>query len=67
MNIQIALNNIRESGLTDKAIGSIVHIPQPTVSRLRRGLHKKTSYDRTLAIFNLAKSINPELFGNQDD
>ena len=63
MNIQNALNEIRDSGLTEIEISAIVDIPQPTINRLRHGVHRETSYKRTVAIEKLAKSIRPDIFG----
>ena len=63
MNIQNALNEIRDSGLTETEISAIVDIPQPTINRLRRGVHHETSYTRTMAIQKLAQEILPDIFG----
>jgi predicted XRE-type DNA-binding protein len=63
MNIQNALNEIRDSGLTENEISAIVDIPQPTINRLRRGVHQETSYIRTVAIQKLAKEIRSDIFG----
>ena len=63
MNIQNALNKIRDSGLTEIEISAIVDIPQPTINRLRHGVHLSTSYKRTVAIEKLAKEIRPDIFG----
>lgn len=63
MNIQNALNEIRDSGLTENEISAIVDIPQPTINRLRRGVHQETSYIRTVAIQKLAQDIRTDIFG----
>jgi hypothetical protein len=63
MNIQNALNKIRDSGLTEIEISAIVDIPQPTINRLRHGVHLSTSYKRTVAIEKLAKESRPDIFG----
>jgi len=63
MNIQNALNEIRNSGLTDKEIGVIVDIPQPTINRLRNGVHVETSHTRAMAIQKLAQEIRSDIFG----
>ncbi len=41
--------------MTDAAIGAAVGAPQPTITRLRNGVHKETSYSRGEAIKNLAR------------
>ena len=63
MNIQNALNEIRDSGLTENEISAIVDIPQPTINRLRRGVHQETSYIRTVAIQKLAQDIRTDITG----
>jgi hypothetical protein len=64
MTIQTLLYEIKKTLLTDKAIGARVGIPQATISRLRRGVHKETSHVRTVAIQNLAKETCPDIFGD---
>jgi len=60
MNIKDILTKLYESGMTDKAIGIEIGASQPTVTRLRNGVHKKTSYDLGTAINNLAKKRLPD-------
>jgi len=54
MNIQDLLIKLNRT-MTDAAIGAAVGVPQPTITRLRNGVHKETSYSRGEAIKNLAK------------
>jgi len=53
MNIQILLQEIANSGMTDAQIGEQLSLPQPTVTRLRNGIHKSTSYERGNRIHDL--------------
>lgn len=41
--------------MSDAKIGEAINAPQSIVTRLRRGTHKKTNYDRTIAIQKLAE------------
>jgi DNA-binding CsgD family transcriptional regulator len=54
MNIQTMLTALSEKGLTDEKIAAEIGATQPTVTRLRNGVHKKTDYERynqVLAIY----------------
>jgi IS30 family transposase len=55
MNIQQLLELLNEQ-LTDEEIGTHIGASQSIVNRLRRGVHKKTNYERGMAIHNLAVS-----------
>ncbi len=55
MRIQILLNKLKDSGMTDYEIGKSICVPQSTVNRLRNGIHKSTSYERYEAVVKLAK------------
>jgi hypothetical protein len=57
MNIQILLQEIANSGMTDAQIGDQLNLPQPTITRLRNGTHKSTSYERGTQIFALHKRV----------
>jgi hypothetical protein len=54
MNIQNLLKKLNLT-MTDAAIGAAIGVPQPTITRLRNGVHKETSYSRGEAIKNLAR------------
>ena len=56
---------IKEKGLTDHEIGSRVGVSQSVITRLRNGIHKSTSYERGLAINELARVECPDLFSNE--
>ncbi|MFA6051542.1 MAG: hypothetical protein WC762_03025 [Methylobacter sp.] len=49
--------------MTDAEIGDEIGAPQPTVSRLRRGKHKTTFFERAEAIKKLAvaRGIDTEM------
>lgn len=57
MNIQDLLEELRQAGLSDDEIGKRVAAPQSIITRLRNGVHKTTSYQRGMAIANLAEQI----------
>jgi hypothetical protein len=62
MNIQFVLNKLNNT-MTDAEIGDEIGAPQPTVSRLRRGKHKTTFFERAEAIKKLAvaRGIDTEM------
>lgn len=69
MDIQKILQSIHDSGITDAAISRAISksghkISQPVIYRLRKGLNKKTSYQRYECIKNfylsLAEQSKPE-------
>jgi hypothetical protein len=53
------------STMTDSEIGKVIGAPQSTVTRLRNGTHKSTSYERGLAIMRLAESRGVDLSANE--
>ncbi len=57
MSIQTILEEIKSTGMTDAEIGECINAPQATVSRLRNGTHKSTSFERGQAIHNLANTL----------
>lgn len=57
MNIQKALQDIYDSGLTDAEIGKRIDCAQSIATRLRTGKHKTTSYERGEKIVNLHKEV----------
>lgn len=57
MNIQTALQEISEKGLTDAQIGSEVGAAQSIISRLRNGDHASTSYERGEKIMKLHERV----------
>jgi IS30 family transposase len=59
MNIQKALLALRDFGMSDEQIGDNIGASQSIVSRLRRGVHKTTSYVRGAAIMSLVKEKLP--------
>lgn len=52
-NIQSALSELSGLGMTDAEIGSAIGAAQSIVTRLRRGTHKTTSYERGRKILSL--------------
>lgn len=54
MNIQKILTQLHEK-MSDAKIGEAIDAPQSIVTRLRRGTHKRTFYDRAIAIKQLAE------------
>lgn len=54
MDIQEILKKLHEQ-MTDSQIGDAVAASQPTISRLRRGVHARTYHDRAEAIKRLAR------------
>lgn len=52
-NIQTALRELSALGMTDAEIGEEIGAAQSIVTRLRRGTHKTTSYERGQKIFDL--------------
>jgi predicted XRE-type DNA-binding protein len=56
MDIQTALQKLVDvAGMTDDEIGTEIGLSQPTVTRLRNGTHKRTSFENGSAIMGLAK------------
>lgn len=57
MNIQFVLSELNKK-MSDAKIGKAIGAPQSIVTRLRRGDHKQTYYDRAEAIKKLAIENN---------
>lgn len=55
MDIKTALEEISALGFTDQQIGDEVGCAQSIITRLRRGEHKSTSYERGQKIMRLHK------------
>lgn len=51
------LEKIKRAGLSDYQISSRLAIPQPTICRLRNGVHKTTSYEYGCKIKALADEV----------
>lgn len=59
MDPSTAIEALRAAGLTDAAIGALVGVGQPTISRIRRK-KMNPNYDMGKAIVDLAESIARE-------
>lgn len=57
MNIQQLLTEISDKGKTDQEIAERIGVKQPTVTRLRNGVHKSTSFECGTAIAALHKEL----------
>jgi hypothetical protein len=55
--IQSLLTQLNAIGLSDAQIGRLLSVPQPTITRIRNGIHKTTSYERGMAIEKLATKL----------
>lgn len=58
MNLADELEKIRQSGMTDAQIGAEVGAGQSLIWRIRKGVHKSTSYERANKILALAKKVS---------
>lgn len=57
MEISNALKKMHAIGMTDADIGAAINTSQATVTRIRNGVHKTTSYERGVKIMELAKRM----------
>ncbi len=55
-----AIEALREAGLTEKAIGSLVGADQSTINRIRRG-HMVPNYPLGRALVDLAERRDPNM------
>ena len=61
MNIQKILSEIKDTGISDYKIASLVGTSQPQIFRIRQGQNPK--YELGEKINQLAKQIRPDIFG----
>lgn len=59
MDPSTAIETLRQAGLTEKAIGSLVGADQSTINRIRNG-HMTPSYPLGRALVDLAERSNRE-------